>query len=85
MGEYKHPLRDAQVRVFKEVDEPDSYRAVVGRDGEFPIYFAGASYEEVFWMAHDWRNVQADSHEAAYVARRKAAEKARATKVKKAA
>lgn len=80
----KHPIRKQTVRVFKEVGA-DFYLARFGTGREFPIIFSGANEHEARQAAEDFRADTLEKHEAAYVARQVALEKARAAKTKKAA
>lgn len=68
-----HPLRTARLRLFTEHGVPNSYRAVLGKDGHIPLYFAGSTIREAMTRAEAWRAEQLAKHEAAYLQRQERA------------
>lgn len=72
-----HPLHTPEIAVFLRIEGRNvpSYRAVIERPRNLPIFFTGNTADEARTKAQAWCNEQADKHQAQFAA--KAAKAAR--------
>lgn len=80
----QHPIRAAEIRIFKRVDGPEH----VGRFSPYdtyPVLFTGTSEADVRGKMEAFANEVAEKNETAFLNRKAAIEKARAARKKKGA
>lgn len=73
MNDYQHPLRTAPLEVYERVDG-EKWIAHFSPWSNYPIFFNGSTREDVEGKANDFRDENADRHEAAFVQRAQAKE-----------
>jgi hypothetical protein len=69
--EYRHPMRDAEIHVFKRVDAEDSYVARFAPYETYPIIFTGGTVDDVTAKAEAFRMEAVEKYEHGYNIKRR--------------
>lgn len=78
----RHPIRNAQQRIFKQIDA-EEYLGRFWPYDTYPILFFGKSESEVRGRMDEFVQATVEKHEAAFINRAEATAKARAARVAK--
>ncbi|SLN74938.1 hypothetical protein ROJ8625_04129 [Roseivivax jejudonensis] len=87
MSQYRHPMRDAPLHVWERIDTNDGgphFCANFAPQEDYPIVFTGKTVQEVVDKALTFQAHTVEKNEAAYIAKRENAAKARAARKSKA-
>lgn len=79
----QHPIRALEIVAYRRSEQSEIGPAWISRfspDKGWPILFQGASEDEVIGKAEAFRSETIAKHEAAYIKRQEALQKARAAK-----